>query len=50
MPRDAVIGGVLRNGQTFVPSGISTIETGDRIILFSMPDSITTVEKLFAQT
>lgn len=50
MPRDAVIGGVVRNGETFVPSGISTIEAGDRIILFSMPDSITTVEKLFAQT
>jgi trk system potassium uptake protein TrkA len=50
MPRDAVIGGVLRSGETFVPSGISTIEAGDRIILFSMPDSITTVEKLFAQT
>jgi trk system potassium uptake protein TrkA len=50
MPRDAVIGGVLRHGKTFVPSGISTIEAGDRIILFSMPDSITTVEKLFAQT
>jgi trk system potassium uptake protein TrkA len=49
MPRDAVIGGVLRDGKTFVPSGISTIEPGDRIILFSMPDSITTVEKLFAQ-
>ena len=49
MPRDAVIGGVLRDGETFVPSGISTIEAGDRVILFSMPDSITTVEKLFAQ-
>ena len=47
MPRDAVIGGVLRNGETFVPSGISTIESGDRVILFSMPDSITTVEQLF---
>ena len=46
MPRDAVIGGVLRNGQTFVPSGISTIETGDRIILFSMPDSITASAKM----
>ena len=49
MPRDAVIGGVLRDGETFVPSGISTIESGDRIILFSMPDSITTVEQLFIQ-
>ena len=49
MPKDAVIGGVLRNGETFVPSGISTIEAGDRVILFSMPDSIETVEQLFIQ-
>lgn len=49
MPKDVVIGGVLRNGETFVPSGISTIEAGDRIILFSMPDSIETVEQLFIQ-
>lgn len=49
MPSDAVIGGVLRNGETFVPSGISTIQSGDRIILFSMPDSIATVEQLFSQ-
>lgn len=48
MPRDAVIGGVLRNGETFVPSGISTIQSGDRVIFFSMPDSIATVEQLFA--
>ncbi|MDH3250964.1 MAG: Trk system potassium transporter TrkA [Acidimicrobiia bacterium] len=47
MPRDAVIGGVLRDGETFVPTGVSTIKSGDRVILFSMPDSITTVEQLF---
>jgi trk system potassium uptake protein TrkA len=47
MPRDAVIGGVLRDGETFVPTGLSTIKSGDRVILFSMPDSITAVEQLF---
>ena len=47
MPRDAVIGGVLRDGATFVPSGTSTIKAGDRVILFSMPESISRVEQLF---
>lgn len=49
IPQDAVIGGVLRNGTTFVPSGISVIEAGDRVIIFSMPDSIKTVEQLFTE-
>ncbi len=45
-----MIGGIVRNGDSFVPHGMSTVEAGDRIILFSMPDSISTVEQLFIQT
>lgn len=47
MPQDSVIGGIVRSGTTFVPSGISTIEASDRVIIFSMPESINTVEQLF---
>jgi trk system potassium uptake protein TrkA len=47
MPRGAVIGGVVRNGATFVPSGSSAIEHGDRVIVFSMPACIGMVEELF---
>lgn len=47
MPRGAVVGGVIRNGRTFVPTGSSTIEAGDRVIFFSMPESIAAVESLF---
>ncbi|MDH5294983.1 MAG: Trk system potassium transporter TrkA, partial [Acidimicrobiia bacterium] len=49
MPRGAVIGGVLRNGDTFVPTGASKIETGDRVIVFSMPNCIAAVEELFGR-
>jgi trk system potassium uptake protein len=49
MPRGAVIGGVVRNGATFVPKGDSTIEPGDRVIVFSMPNCIGTVEVLFGR-
>lgn len=50
MPRGAVIGGVLRNGRTFVPTGASVIEAGDRVIFFSLPESIAAVEALFGRT
>lgn len=46
MPRGAVIGGVLRNGGTFVPSGTFVIEGGDRVIFFALPGAIPTTEKL----
>jgi trk system potassium uptake protein len=49
MPRGAVIGGVVRNGATFVPKCDSTIEPGDRVIVFSMPNCIGTVEALFGR-
>ncbi|MDX1449929.1 MAG: NAD-binding protein, partial [Acidimicrobiia bacterium] len=49
MPRNAVIGGIVRDGKPIVPTGATSIEPGDRVIVFSMPGSITTVERLFAQ-
>jgi trk system potassium uptake protein TrkA len=49
MPRGAVIGGVVRDGSTFVPTGSSVIEGGDRVIVFSMPACIGSVEELFSR-
>jgi trk system potassium uptake protein TrkA len=49
MPRGAVIGGVVRNGSTFVPTGDSVIELDDRVIVFSMPNCIASVEALFGR-
>jgi len=37
-PRRALVGAVVRNGQTFVPSGSSALYEGDRIVLFTLPD------------
>ncbi len=49
MPRGAVIGGIVRDEDTFVPTGSSVIERGDRVIVFSMPACIGSVEELFGR-
>jgi trk system potassium uptake protein TrkA len=49
LPSGAIIGGVLRNGDSFVPSGLTEIEAGDRLIIFALPKALATVEALFAE-
>jgi trk system potassium uptake protein TrkA len=50
LPRGAVVGGILRSGESFVPTGATVVEAGDRVILFSMPKCIEEVERLFGRT
>lgn len=47
VPKTAIIGGVVRNGEAFVPRGTTTIEEGDRLIVISLPNAIPTIEKMF---
>lgn len=49
IPRGAVVGGVIRDGEAFVPRGSSIVHAGDRVIFFSMPDCIAAVEKIFGR-
>ena len=49
LPAESLIGGVLRDGDAFVPAGHSTIRAGDILIIFSLPSAIQTVERLFAE-
>ncbi len=37
-PKRVLVGAVVRNGATFIPNGKSVLETGDRIVLFTLPD------------
>ncbi len=46
-PDDALIGAIVRRDKVLVPTGDSVIQPGDRVIVFSMPDAIPTVEKFF---
>ncbi len=47
LPKGAMVGGIVHNGTTILPRGDTTIQPGDRIIVFSLPDSITPTENLF---
>lgn len=39
MPHNALVGAVVRNGQTFVPNGDSILNAGDRAVIFTLPHS-----------
>ncbi len=47
-PKDALIGAVVRQGDVFIPSGTSTIQTGDRVVVFALRSAISNVEKIKA--
>jgi trk system potassium uptake protein TrkA len=48
LPPGVVVGGVSRDGTTFVPDGSTTIREGDRVIFFSLSDDVHTSSQLFA--
>lgn len=47
VPKSAIVGGVLRRGEAFVPTGSTVVEPEDHLIVFTMPESISDVERLF---
>jgi Trk K+ transport system NAD-binding subunit len=42
-----IIGGISRDGTTFVPDGSTVVKAGDHIIFFSLPRDITTSSVMF---
>ena len=48
LPRDAVIGAILRSDKVVLPTGDVIIQPGDDIVIFSQPESIPQIESLFA--
>ena len=47
LPRSAIVGGIIRNGQAFIPHGDTVVEPDDDLILVALPDAIPAVEKVF---
>ena len=43
----AIIGAIVRNGQPLVANGDQQVEPGDHVIVFTLPEAIHKVEKLF---
>jgi len=46
-PRDAIIAGVVRGDDGFIANGNTTIEAGDRVVVFTLPGAVHKVEKFF---
>jgi len=46
-PADAIIGGVIRGGDSFIAVGHSRIEPYDRVAVFALPDAVKDVDKMF---
>lgn len=48
LPAGAVIGGILRKGEAFVPTGATDIRPEDHLIIFSLPKAMERVGELFS--
>ena len=46
-PRDAIIGGVIRDGKGIIALGNFIIQEGDKVVVCSLPKAISKIEKLF---
>ena len=46
-PKGAIIGGIVRGDESFIATGNSEIKANDRVVVFSLPDSVKKVEKFF---
>ena len=48
LPEGVAIGAVIRDKSVILPTGSTTIEVGDRVVVFARHDSITEIEKIFS--
>ena len=46
-PRDAIIGGIIRGNESFIAVGDTRIEAYDRVVVFSLPNAVKEVDRLF---
>ena len=46
-PKDAVIGGVVRGKNGFIPSGKTQICSGDKVLVFALPSAVEKVRTFF---
>ncbi len=46
-PKNAIIGGYVRDGEGFISVGNTQIEANDKVVIFALPGAINKVEKFF---
>ena len=48
IPRGAIIGAVLRGEEVIIPDGEDQLAAGDRTVIFTLPDAVARLDKLFS--
>jgi trk system potassium uptake protein len=48
LPTGSLVGAVIRGDKAIIPQGTDTVEVGDRVIMFLLPEARVQVENLFA--
>ena len=46
-PQNAIIGAIVRGEDYQIPDGESTLEAGDRVVIFALPEALSKVERFF---
>jgi trk system potassium uptake protein TrkA len=46
-PRNAIVGAVIRNGESLVPAGEFQFEEGDRALVFTLTETLPELERMF---
>ncbi|PLX94231.1 MAG: hypothetical protein C0619_03315 [Desulfuromonas sp.] len=46
-PRGAIIGAIVRGEDYEIPTGDSSLQVGDRVVIFALPGSLNKVERFF---
>ena len=46
-PKDAVIGGVIRERSSFIATGDTQINVNDRVVVFALPSALQKIDKFF---
>jgi trk system potassium uptake protein TrkA len=47
-PKDAIVGGGIRNDNSFIATGDTRIEAGDRVVIFALPSAMDKLAKFFS--
>ncbi len=46
-PKDSIIGGIIRDDNSFIANGYTLIKPGDRVVVFALPSAISKIGKFF---
>jgi trk system potassium uptake protein TrkA len=46
-PQNCLVGAVLRGDEVIVPHGETILEQNDKVVIFTLPDSVNKIEKYF---